>query len=446
MTHRKTHRKLNLHTLALWAALPMARTAQVESRLHMILKPNTSRRALTRRATFISLVAAALGVGTLAALRPAAQAEAAPATKQNSAPRKHPMSKATARVSAVQAVPGEFDAMTLVSEGRSLTPQAATEQEKILTAHPDDYAAHIQLLGYYGRKQFGLPHSLAGPYEQQVFWFVQNHPESVLCGQPDTWLLKRYNSEGFEQGKALWLKQVAAHPANTIILGKAADFCHLSDNMTAERLLQQAQALEPKNPEWPQQIGDLYALQSQPPRWRKPVLSPEKQQALAQISLVEYETASHLATNSAMANSLLRDCAVMAYAAGNYDKARGYANDLLTVGQQFAQSASKDYFNQGDTATYYANLILGRLALRDGNTAQAEAHLQMMGRLYSVSVKSAFGPNMSLARDLLAAGRQDAVLAYFDECAKFWKNPRLKTWRAEVQAGKTPDFGANLSY
>ncbi len=70
-----TRRKLNVQTFALWAALPMARTAQVESRLQMILKPNASRRALTRRAALVSLAAAALGVGTLAGLRPAVQAQ-----------------------------------------------------------------------------------------------------------------------------------------------------------------------------------------------------------------------------------------------------------------------------------------------------------------------------------------------------------------------------------
>lgn len=41
----------------------------------MILKPNASRRALTRRAVIASLVAAALSIGALAALRPAAQAQ-----------------------------------------------------------------------------------------------------------------------------------------------------------------------------------------------------------------------------------------------------------------------------------------------------------------------------------------------------------------------------------
>lgn len=76
-----TRRKLNLNTLALWAALPMARTAQVESRLQMILKPNASRRALTRRAVIASLVAAALSIGALAALRPAGRAQSNAAAK-----------------------------------------------------------------------------------------------------------------------------------------------------------------------------------------------------------------------------------------------------------------------------------------------------------------------------------------------------------------------------
>lgn len=72
-----TRRKLNLHTLALWAALPMARTAQVESRLQMILKPGLNRRTLTRRAVLLALVPATAAVGIIAALRPAAIAEAA---------------------------------------------------------------------------------------------------------------------------------------------------------------------------------------------------------------------------------------------------------------------------------------------------------------------------------------------------------------------------------
>lgn len=68
--------KQTINTLALGAALPMARTTQVESRLHMILKPNISRRALTRRAVLLAVLPATAAVGLLAALRPAAQAQA----------------------------------------------------------------------------------------------------------------------------------------------------------------------------------------------------------------------------------------------------------------------------------------------------------------------------------------------------------------------------------
>ena len=81
MSHKS---KQTIDALALWAALPMARTAQVESRLRMILKPNANRRTLTRRAVAESLLAAALGVGVLSALRPEARAQSNAAASSTS--------------------------------------------------------------------------------------------------------------------------------------------------------------------------------------------------------------------------------------------------------------------------------------------------------------------------------------------------------------------------
>ena len=59
-----------------------------------------------------------------------------------------------------------------------------------------------------------------------------------------------------------------------------------------------------------------------------------------------------------------------------------------------------------------------------------------------------FGPNMSLAQDLLTKGERDVVLEYFELCRHFWKmeNGRLTKWGQEVKAGRIPDFGANLVY
>jgi hypothetical protein len=59
-----------------------------------------------------------------------------------------------------------------------------------------------------------------------------------------------------------------------------------------------------------------------------------------------------------------------------------------------------------------------------------------------------FGPNMLLARDLLEAGEDEAVLAYFEQCRVFWKmgGDKLDRWSQDVKDGLLPDFGANLAY
>jgi hypothetical protein len=63
-------------------------------------------------------------------------------------------------------------------------------------------------------------------------------------------------------------------------------------------------------------------------------------------------------------------------------------------------------------------------------------------------VMDSFGPNMTLAKDLLEKGERDTVLEYFMLCHKFWKmdHGKLDKWMQEVMDGKNPDFGANLFY
>lgn len=77
MVHKPTLHDIALD-IALWAALPMAHTTRIEGRLQMILEAGRPRRVLTRtrRALLVSLTAAALGCGTLAALQPGTRARA----------------------------------------------------------------------------------------------------------------------------------------------------------------------------------------------------------------------------------------------------------------------------------------------------------------------------------------------------------------------------------
>jgi len=134
----------------------------------------------------------------------------------------------------------------------------------------------------------------------------------------------------------------------------------------------------------------------------------------------------------------LGEAAKQSFAAGKVEEARNYAQELLTLLPGFRQN--QEYGN----AVHDANLTLGRIAVREGRLEDAKRHL-----IESVRTPGArqmdYGPNMSLAKDLLEKGEQQAVLNYFALCKKFWNYGRLDDWSQQVREGKIPDFGANLS-
>jgi hypothetical protein len=94
------------------------------------------------------------------------------------------------------------------------------------------------------------------------------------------------------------------------------------------------------------------------------------------------------------------------------------------------------------------NLVLGRIAVQNGKIEEAKKYLLEAGKSPGSPQMDSFGPNMSLAKDLLGKGERDAVLQYFELCRKFWNMDygKLDEWTREVKAGETPNFGANLVY
>jgi len=127
---------------------------------------------------------------------------------------------------------------------------------------------------------------------------------------------------------------------------------------------------------------------------------------------------------------------------GQIKDARNYAEELMALTPKYTND-----WNYGN-AVQDANLVLGRIAVRGGKIAEAKKFLAASGKSNGSPQMNSFGPNMSLALDLLKAGERDAVLMHFMRCRKFWKKDfsKLDQWMQEVMAGKTPDFGANLIY
>lgn len=137
----------------------------------------------------------------------------------------------------------------------------------------------------------------------------------------------------------------------------------------------------------------------------------------------------------------LQHLAAAALAAGDKAKAAAFARDLMALGEQlktrpgFGDSLYSD-------ATHVGNLVLGHLALEEGDVETAKAHLLAAGRVPGSSVLKSFGPHFLLAKQLLERGERETVIEYFDLCAKFWEldKGRLERWKDAVRRGAMPDF------
>ena len=132
-----------------------------------------------------------------------------------------------------------------------------------------------------------------------------------------------------------------------------------------------------------------------------------------------------------------------AFDAGKFAEAEKIAREMLEL------IAKNKLHARNGALAHDANLVLGRLALKEGRTAEAIEFLLASAKDNPGSPAiSTFGPNMSLARDLLEHGEREAVLQYFELCRGFWVSPhnRLNEWSTAIKSGAPPKFDANLKY
>src|SRR5260370_2543586 len=137
---------------------------------------------------------------------------------------------------------------------------------------------------------------------------------------------------------------------------------------------------------------------------------------------------------------MLDEMTKAALRAGAFDKAAEYAKELLSKASQ-----NPDDVNYGN-AIHDGDTVLGRLALRQGDVKNAGRLLLEAGRTPGSTQLNSFGPDMTLARDLLEKGEREVVLQYLTLCGHFWTAgaQRLQAWSKTVRQGGIPEFGSNL--
>lgn len=138
----------------------------------------------------------------------------------------------------------------------------------------------------------------------------------------------------------------------------------------------------------------------------------------------------------------LGDAAMWKSTQANTDDAAALATELLAAAETY-----KSDWNYGN-AIHKANLALGRIALRKGDRVAARNYLIASTKSKGSPQMNSFGPNMSLAKEMLEAGEKDAVLDYLKQCRAFWEmgHDSLDVWESMIRDGRSPRFGANLLY
>jgi hypothetical protein len=320
-----------------------------------------------------------------------------------------------------------------------ITAKDAKTLEEGLNKNPDNLTAREELIKYYFKEMLtsNMP-ELEEKWEQHVLWLIEHNPESELAGSPESEFMLEGSSgsiEGYQRGKQLWLQQVDRHPENQRILHNAAHFLSLYEGKISRQLLEKAWALNPGDEQTSSALAQSYDQE------RTRVTSSEEKAALAKKALSVRERALQQADGEQRIIEL-EEVATSAFEAGEPEKAKEYASELLLSAQK-----SKIDWNYGN-ALHKGNIVLGRIALSRGDIAGAKEHLLAAGENPGSPQLDSFGPNMTLAKELLEKGEREVVLTYLQSCGKFWKmgGDELQRWIATIKGGGTPDFGANLVY
>jgi len=204
----------------------------------------------------------------------------------------------------------------------------------------------------------------------------------------------------------------------------------------SETLLKRALDLQPNQPEINQNLARIYELRAMS------VTDPAEKQRLARARFEQLSQAAEATPPNTM---LLIALATAALDSGNLPSAETAGKQLLELLPKV--QADPQQRGMADYVVHHTYLILGRVALRQGNLDTAKADLLESGRVSGGGTLSSFGPNMTLARELLEKGESATVLQYFELCRKFWAfSNRMDPWIEAIHKGQVPDFGANLNY
>jgi hypothetical protein len=328
-------------------------------------------------------------------------------------------------------------------------PEAEARLKKIPDAQqtPDDLDIRIELIGYYDRKD--TPEAKKAVQAHRL-WLIRNRPERPYYNELGWWNEGNLNNPDYLALKEEWLKQVNLKKTNDKIRLGAARFLFQNEDAHAEKLLKEGQQINPNLYDYSERLIELYEY-----RFNGAVTDYESAKAGAKEADID-AALRKLFAESEKGLALIAKDEMLARSSELVVRLGGIALDLneLKKARAFAEAVlnekkdeSGDGWRDTDKAIYYGNALLGRVALREGNTAKAREYLAASLTFPEDSDFELRELNLDLAAELLAKGEKQAVLDYLARAEKLTTDETnikiFRRWQRLIKRDSFPYWEGN---
>lgn len=300
--------------------------------------------------------------------------------------------------------------------GGQISAQDAKQLEKTLASDAFDYSARATLLGYYASGRARSKAAIKNRH-RHILWVIEHVPECDLGRTPYLHIARTEYPEAYNEAKRLLLLQCEKFKKNADILTDLGCVLGYEEPEIAEPLLRQALAIsEQKN---------------RVRFWLASILHRSGKEQKDRNKLVE-------------AVSLMKKVVRQREPSRRFDYRFWLAKMALDSQQiDLARRVSEEMLNDDSgnfQSVHVAHIVLGSIALQNGNMISAIDHLCLAARVGRSPRLSSYGPMMSLAQALLEEGEREAVIDYLNHCKKFWRSgtKRLTNWVGEIETGRSP--------
>jgi hypothetical protein len=281
---------------------------------------------------------------------------------------------------------------------------------------------------------------------EHVVAYVRHYPRTAFARCPFAHVYPEDSAEGFQRVEREWMAHLDVSPGDVEI---ARGLALLVAESNPSRALAILRAVEPSSQGDAELYTDIGRI-PQPAAERLAALQRARDLGATQPNLLVWiGEASIDAGELDQAERVGRELAALV------DAARALHGDRLdwperghdlwaragaALPERSAATELIRAISDHANRKHWSHTILGVVAIRRGNTAQATGHLAESAAVVGEPRLSSYGPSFRLARELIAHGEWDAVSAFLRTCRAFWQDERLDEWLVDIADRRAPAF------